>query len=182
MRPFFNRWLRLTKRWIWLIVIAPAFWITHLWFEDWSLNLVKDFSKNHQVVEKYVLPLLSFAVHFPVRSSFIIAMAVVAACAIVAAKKIPRPEGEDLVRNLDRLGQALEGLSGVLKSISVSTIPSAETPSFRARELTRFVARRKYFGSIIYDREKTDYIPFDKDATGKEGRHTYFPRIQFDHR
>ena len=29
----------------------------------------------------------------------------------------------------------------------------------------RFVAREEYFGSLIYDREKGDYIPFDRDAT-----------------
>lgn len=31
--------------------------------------------------------------------------------------------------------------------------------------LTRFIGRKEYFGSIIYDREKADYIPFDHDAT-----------------
>jgi len=31
--------------------------------------------------------------------------------------------------------------------------------------LTRFIGRREYFGSILYDREKADYIPFDHDAT-----------------
>jgi len=31
--------------------------------------------------------------------------------------------------------------------------------------MTRFIGRREYFGSILYDREKADYIPFDKDAT-----------------
>ncbi len=29
----------------------------------------------------------------------------------------------------------------------------------------RFVGRREYFGSLIYDRERGDYIPFDWDAT-----------------
>jgi radical SAM protein with 4Fe4S-binding SPASM domain len=31
--------------------------------------------------------------------------------------------------------------------------------------LTRFIGRKEYFGSILYDREKADYIPFDQDAT-----------------
>lgn len=29
----------------------------------------------------------------------------------------------------------------------------------------RFIGREEYFGSLIYDREKGDYIPFDRDAT-----------------
>lgn len=32
-------------------------------------------------------------------------------------------------------------------------------------ELARFIGRREYFGSILYDRDKADYIPFDHDAT-----------------
>lgn len=35
----------------------------------------------------------------------------------------------------------------------------------RDSELTRFVARKEAFGSIVYDRERMDYIPFDRDAT-----------------
>lgn len=31
--------------------------------------------------------------------------------------------------------------------------------------LKRFVAREEYFGALIYDRQRGDYIPFDKDAT-----------------
>lgn len=31
--------------------------------------------------------------------------------------------------------------------------------------LKRFIGREEYFGSLIYDREKGDYIPFDRDAT-----------------
>lgn len=31
--------------------------------------------------------------------------------------------------------------------------------------LTRFIGRKEHFGSVIYDREKADYIPFDHDAT-----------------
>lgn len=31
--------------------------------------------------------------------------------------------------------------------------------------LTRFIGRKEYFGSLIYDREKADYIPFDQEAT-----------------
>ncbi len=30
--------------------------------------------------------------------------------------------------------------------------------------LTRFIGRKEHFGSIIYDRERADYIPFDHDA------------------
>lgn len=35
----------------------------------------------------------------------------------------------------------------------------------RVTELTRFIGRKEYFGSLVYDREKADYIPFDKEAT-----------------
>jgi radical SAM protein with 4Fe4S-binding SPASM domain len=31
--------------------------------------------------------------------------------------------------------------------------------------LKRFIGREEYFGSLIYDRQRGDYIPFDRDAT-----------------
>ena len=31
--------------------------------------------------------------------------------------------------------------------------------------LKRFTVREEYFGSLIYDLEKKDYIPFDEEAT-----------------
>ncbi|MCD6309066.1 MAG: hypothetical protein J7M18_00005, partial [Candidatus Eremiobacteraeota bacterium] len=33
------------------------------------------------------------------------------------------------------------------------------------RDLKRFVGRKEYFGSLIFDREIGDWIPFDQDAT-----------------
>ncbi|MDQ7825660.1 MAG: radical SAM protein [Candidatus Eremiobacteraeota bacterium] len=50
--------------------------------------------------------------------------------------------------------------------------------------LKRFVAREEYFGSLIYDRQRCDYIPFDRDATvifkqSSEGKTTdeIFPTV-----
>ncbi len=87
MHRFLRQWLRFTRRVIWVVAAVPVTWLLHLLFEDWTLNVVKDFGKDHKVIETYVLPALSFAVHYPVRTSFIVAMAVVALCAVFAATR-----------------------------------------------------------------------------------------------
>lgn len=48
---------------------------------------------------------------------------------------------------------------------AMSNADSLNLKGYRIVMMKRFVAREEYFGSLIYDRQKGDYIPFDKDAT-----------------
>jgi radical SAM protein with 4Fe4S-binding SPASM domain len=62
------------------------------------------------------------------------------------------------------LRAALAGLATTGRP-SLTALQGVEPQNPGEADRTRYVGRTEWFGSIVYDRERPDYIPFDRDAT-----------------
>ena len=75
------------------------------------------------------------------------------------------PESLDVLPTLMRWLEQRRSASPTAAGERHDRAARAEARAAMERSVGRFVLRREYFGSLVYDRLNDDYIPFDQEAT-----------------